>query len=154
MQFADIFRMYVHGCLDNRTLTGQDHNLVVGIIESRTDAPGVANAEGLPASGQPADHVTAVPLRGATFQDIRQIHIRLDCVCNIHARQSLGLVFLIQTFYLAIQAVSHLLEHDKGVGIGARVLTNSCYLFENMLNVGKIEITAKSEVLGSPVVAA
>ena len=63
-------------------------------------------------------------------------------------------IFPVQTLHFPVQTVSHLFEHDIGIGIFARMLSDSCNFFENVVYVCEVEISAKSEVLGSPVVAA
>ena len=77
-----------------------------------------------------------------------------DRMCNIHAPQSFFFIFPVQTLHFPVQTVSHLFEHDIGIGIFARMLSDSCNFFENVVYVCEVEISAKSEVLGSPVVAA
>ena len=153
-QFMYITDRHVHGRLNHRAFACQDHDLVVGIIECRTDAPGITHAERLTAPRQPTDHKTTVPQRDTTFQDIRQVDIRLDRMGDLHSLQPFGFIFTVQAFDLTVQTVPYLFQHDEGVGIGTRMLADSCYLFKNILYVSKIEITAKSEVLGSPVVTA
>ena len=73
---------------------------------------------------------------------------------DLHSLQPFGFIFTVQAFDLTVQTVPYLFQHDEGVGIGTRMLADSCYLFKNILYVSKIEITAKSKVLGSPVVTA
>ena len=73
---------------------------------------------------------------------------------DLHSLQPFDFILPVQPFDLTVQTMSHLFQHDKGVGIGTRMLANGCYLFKNILYVSKIEITAKSEILGSPVVTA
>ena len=107
-QFMHIFGRHIHGRLDYWTFACQDHNLVIGIVKRRTDAPRIAHAERFAAPGQSADHETTVPLRGTTFQDIRQVDICLDRMGDIHSFQPFGFVLPVQAFDLTVQTVPHL----------------------------------------------
>lgn len=84
-QFVYVTGRHVHSRLDHRAFAGEDHDLVVGIIERRTDAPRIAHAERLATPGQSADHETAVPLWSTTPEDIRQVDIRLDRMGDLHS---------------------------------------------------------------------
>ena len=77
-----------------------------------------------------------------------------DIVGDVHARQSFGLGQVEKAFHLAVQSVAHLLEHDIGIGILAGMLPHGGDAGKYFVHVGQIEITAESQVLGPPVVAA
>ena len=77
-----------------------------------------------------------------------------DIVRNIHAGQSFGFGHVEQTFYLAVQTMAYLFEHDIRIGILAGVLAHGRDAGKYFVNIGQIEVTAKSQVLGPPVVAA
>ena len=154
IQLPDILYLHVHHGLYNRTLGSQHDNLIIRIIERRTNSPGVTHAERFAATGQTADHKSAVPGRNTTFQHVRQIDMCLDRMSYIHPFQSFVFILLVQTFDLPVQTVSRLFEHDIRIGQLTRMLADRCNFFKDVIYVCEIEISAKSEVLGSPVVAA
>ena len=48
----------------------------------------------------------------------------------------------------------HLLQHDIRIGILARMLTESCNVCKNLVDIGQIEIAAQRKVFRPPVIAA
>ena len=143
-----------HG-LDDGAFAGQDSHFLVLIPEGGADAPRVADGEGLPASGQAADDVAPVPFFARCTQNVGQLDVVFYIMGDVHAGQSLGFGDAIEAFHLAVEAVSHLLQHDVGVGILARMmLPHGGYLGEYLVHVGQVEVAAEGQVLHPPVVAA
>ena len=105
----DVFHMHVHDGLDHGALRSQHNNLIVGVVEGGTNTPRVTYAERLATAGNATNHETTVPGRHATAQHIRQIHVLLDRLRDLHAFQALAFIELIQPLHLAIQAVAELL---------------------------------------------
>ena len=73
---------------------------------------------------------------------------------DVHALKPLGLALHVDTLDLAVKAVSHLLEHDVGVGALAGMLPHGGYVGKDFIDVGQVEVAAQREVLCPPVVAA
>ena len=154
LQFADAVGRHVEHGLYHRTLAGQHGYLVVLIPEGRTDAPRVADGKALAAARQAAHHVAAVPLPARRAQHVGQVHMFLYVVGDAHTRQPFGFGLVEQALHLAVQAVAHLLEHDVGIGILAGMLPHGGDAGKYFVDVGQVEVAAKGEVLGTPVVAA
>ena len=136
IQLMDLLHMYVHDGLDHGALRGQHDDLIVGVVESGTNAPRITYAERLATAGNATNHEPTVPGRHATAQHIRQIHMLLDRLRDLHAFQALAFIMLIQPLHLAIQAVAELLQHDVGVCVFAGMLSYGCDFFKYLMNVG------------------
>ena len=143
VQFLDVPRMNVHHGLDDRTFGGDHHDFLIGIIEGRTDAPRVAHGKHLAAPGQSADDKAAVPRRHAARQHLRQVDSILNSLRNLNTLQALGFAGGVELLHFAVEAVPHLLEHDIGVGIFARMLPHRRNIAEKFVHVCQIEIPAK-----------
>ena len=132
----DILHMHVHDGLDHGTLRSQHDDLIVGIVEGGTNAPRITHAERLATTGNTTYHETTVPGRYATAQDVRQIHMLLDRLRDLHAFQALAFIMLIQPLHLAIQTMAELLQHDVGVCVFAGMLTYGCDFFKYLMHIG------------------
>ena len=112
LQFADVVGSKVEGGLQYGTFAGQSHNLVVAIVERRTDAPGVAYGEHLARACQSAHHVAAVVVLHRGAQHVGHLDMGVNIVRNIGTFQSLFLSLDKQTLHLAVQTVSHQFQRD------------------------------------------
>ena len=56
-------------------------------------------------------------------------------------------------FHFAVETVSHEFKHDVGIAVDAWALALASKLFEDLVDVGHVEITTQTEVLCLPVVA-
>ena len=154
VQFPDVLRVNIHDRLDDRTLGGEHDHLVVGIIKGGTYAPGIPDAEHLATTRDATDHETAVPRRDASPEHVREIDPVLNGMGDVHACQSLALAIPEQTLHLAIQPVADLLEHDISIRILPRMLPRRGDLLEDLIDICQVEIAAKRQVLGPPIIAA
>ena len=109
IQLMDVFHMHVHDGLDHGALRRQHDDFIVGIIKGGTNAPWIAHAERLAATGDATNHEASIPSRHATAQDVRQIHMLLDRLRDLHTFQALAFIALIQSLHLAIQTMAELL---------------------------------------------
>ena len=153
IQLPDILYLHVHHGLYNRTLGSQHDNLIIRIIEGRTDSPRVPHAERLATTGDTANHETTIPARGTAFQHVRQINLILDGMRDIHPSQSFRLTLLVQALHFPVQPVSQLLQHDIRIGIFPGMLTDRRDLLEYFMNICQVEISANGKVLCTPVIA-
>ena len=76
-QFVHIVDCDIHYSLYYRAFGGYNHNLVVGIIECRTYAMGVAQCPYVTGSDGSAYYISAVPAWGCGAQDRRYVEIVL-----------------------------------------------------------------------------
>ena len=76
-----------------------------------------------------------------------------DIVGHPHTCQSLRLCQIEKTLHFTIKAMSYLLEHDISIGIFTGMLTDSCNTGKNLIHICHIEITAKCQILGTPVIS-
>ena len=73
---------------------------------------------------------------------------------DVHAGKAFGFGKVEHALHFAVEPVPYLFEHDVGIGILAGMLTDSSDASKNFIEVGQVEITAKGEIFGTPVVAA
>ena len=102
IQLPDILYLHVHHGLYNRTLGSQHDNLIIRIIEGRTDSPRVPYAKRLATTGDTANHETTIPARSTALQHVRQIDLILDGMRDIHPSQSFRLTLLVQALHFPV----------------------------------------------------
>ena len=73
---------------------------------------------------------------------------------DVHASQALTLTIPEQPLNLPIQPVADLLEHDISIRILPRMLPRRGDLLEDLIDICQVEIAAKRQVLGPPIIAA
>ena len=61
---------------------------------------------------------------------------------------------VVDALTLAVKTVTHQFEHDVGVVVDAGMLPIGGDFIEHLIHIGEIEVATKTQVLGSPVVAA
>ena len=88
------------------------------------------------------------------LQHIGHLHMIVDIGRYVRALQSLLPGFGKQSLYLSIQTVAHQFEGDVRVAIDTRRLSLRSQELEHLVDVGHVEVTTKTEVLGAPVIAA
>ena len=98
--------------LQHRTLAGNGNQFIITIIERRTDAPGVAHREHLATPRQTAHHITAVVVLHRRAQHVGHLHMLINILCDIGARQSLCRSLLIESLHLTVQTMAHQLQRD------------------------------------------
>ena len=123
------------------------------IVECRTDAPRVTYGEHLARARQTTHHVATIIVFHGGTQHVGHLYVVVDIVGNVRTLQSLFLSLNKQTLYFAVQSVSHQFERDIRVAIDARRLTLCRQETKNLVDVGHIEITTQTEVLGTPVIS-
>ena len=152
-QFPDGIGLHVERGLDDRTLAGQDHHLVILVPESRADAPGIPYREHLTASRQPTHHIAPVEMGHRRAQNVLHQYVVIDIPGNADAFQPQFLCLGEKPFHLAVQPVSHQFQRDERVTAEAGRLSLGGQEMEDLVDVRHVEITAQAEVLCPPVVA-
>ena len=89
LKLTDIFRRQIKRRLEHRTLTGKGYNLVITIIERRTNPPGIPHSEHLTRTCQSAHHITTVEMLHRCPQHISHLNVIIDIVCDVRTCQSL-----------------------------------------------------------------
>ena len=153
-QLLNFLSLQVEGGLEHRALTCQHHNLIILIIESRTDAPRVSHGEHLARTGDTANHITTIKVLHCGLEHIAHLHVVFDIVGDVEVFHLHRLGSHKVALHLSVEAVSHQLQHDVSIAVDARTLTFLGQLVENLIDIGHIEVAAKTEVLRLPVVAA
>ena len=151
-QFDDILAFQVERGLQDGTFAGQDDDLVVLVIESRTNAPRIANGKHLAASRQSAHHVTTVEIAHRGLQDVRHSDVVFNVTRNLAVLEPQLLGFREVALHLAVEPMAHQFERDIRVAIDAGALSLVGNLAENLVDVGHVEVSAETEVLGPPIV--
>ena len=63
-------------------------------------------------------------------------------VSDVHPSQSLGFSNVEEPFHFPIQPMSHLLQHDIGIGIFAGVLPHGSDAGKYLIHIGQVEVAA------------
>ena len=71
---------------------------------------------------------------------------------HAHTGQSFGLGLIEQSFHFPVESVPHLFEHDIGIGILTRMLSDGSDTGKHFVHICHVEVTAKGKVLRPPVV--
>ena len=154
-QLADVGGLHIHDGLNDGALGGDDHDLVVGVIEGGADAPRVADGEGLAAAGGTTDDKAAVPGPGSGLHDARKVDVPLHLSRHLQPRAPLvDFELSAQAVGLRVEQMAHLLEDKIRVGILAGVLPGGADLGEDVVRVREVEIAAEGQVAGAPIAAA
>ena len=154
IEFVNLFDRHIESGLYHRSLRSEHHHLVVDIPKCRTNAPRVAHGKALAATCDATHHITAVPATACPAKHIREVDVVLYGAGDFHTFETLLRETLIEVFHLAVEFVTEFFENDISVGIFARVLTVGGDFGKYFVYIGEIEVTAHSQVLGAPVVAA
>ena len=72
---------------------------------------------------------------------------------DVHTCQPFRFGKVEEALHFAIKAVSQLLQHDVGIGIFARMLTDGGNACKDFIHIRHVEVAAESKVLGTPVVS-
>ena len=152
LQFFNFLNRYIECCLNHRTFRCQDSYFIILIPESRTDPPRITNSERLTTSGQSADNISPIPLFTGRTQHIGKIDMLFNKPGDTHTRLPFCFCKIKETFYFPVETMPYLFEHNISIGIFARMLSDSCNAGKNLIHIRHIEITAKGQVLGTPVV--
>ena len=153
-EFVNAIGGHIECGLNDRTLGCHHQHLFVTIPESGTDAPGVSHGEHLAAAREAAQHIAAIEKGGGGAQDVGDVEVVFDVACQVSACKSLHVGDVVDAFTLAVKTVPHQFEHDVGVVVDAGMLPVGSDFIEHLIHIGEIEVATKTEVLGSPVVAA
>ena len=154
LKFRDVVCGEIEGGLNHRPLAGEHHHLIVTIIKSRPDTPRVAHGEHLARASHPAHHIAAVKVGHRGAQHVGHRDVVFNVVGDVRVLQSLLLGLPEEPLGLAVKAVAHQLQSDVRVAVNAGRLALFDQQLEDLVDVGHIEIAAKAEILGPPVVAA
>ena len=153
MQFFNIFYRDIKSCLNDRTFGSQHCNLFILIPESRTYPPRITYCKRFTASGQSANDISPVPFTAGGTQYVSQINMLFYIVGDSHACKPFGLGKVEHTFHFTIKPVPHLFQHDIGISILTGMLSNGCDTGKNFIYIRHVEVTAESQVLGTPIVS-
>ena len=152
LEFLDILCLQIEGGLDHRALRSQDYELIILIVERRTDAPGITHSEHLTRARETTHHITSIEMVHRGLQHIRHLHMVVDITGDGSALQALLTGLSVETLHLTIQTMAHQFERDIGITIDTRGLSLSSQERKDLVDVGHIEVTTQTEVLGAPVV--
>ena len=152
LQFFNFLHRHIECCLNHRTFRCQNSYFIILIPESRTDPPRITNSERLTTSGQSADNISPIPLFTGRTQHIGKIDMLFNKTGDAHSRLPFRFCKIKEAFYFPIETMPYLFEHNISIGIFARMLSDSCNTGKNLIHIRHIEITAKGQVLGTPVV--
>ena len=153
-EFVNAIGGHIECGLNDRTLGCHHQHLFVTIPESGTDAPGVSHGEHLAAAREAAQHIAAIEKGSGSAQDVGDVEVVFDVSCQVSACKSLHVGNVVDALALAVKTVPHQFEHDVGVVVDAGMLPVGSDFIEHLIHIGEIEVATKTEVLGSPVVAA
>ena len=143
-QLADVFTLQVESGLQDRTLAGQNDNLIVLIIESRSNTPRVTNGKHLTASRQTTHNISTIEVGHGGFQDILHLDMIINVAGNLLVYKSSLLGLNVITFNFTVKPMPHQFEHNIGIAIDARTLSLFGNFLEQLLYIGHIEITAEA----------
>ena len=153
LEFLDVLKFKVEGSLQHWALTCQDCYLIINIIKRGTDAPRISHGEHLSTTCNTTHHISAVEIRHCGLEHIAHENMLVDIVGDASALETKVLGIVVVALHLTVESVPHPLEHDITVTIDTRALSHGSNLVEYLIDVGHIEITAKTEVFRLPVVA-
>ena len=91
-------------------------------------------------------------LHGAT-EHIARLHMIVDVMSDVSALQPTLHCLVVESFHLAVKAVTHEFEGDIGVALDAWRLPLLGEHVEYLVHIGHIEIATQAEVLCPPVIA-
>ena len=124
LQLLDVLTLEVEGGLQHRALRGDDDDLVVLVVEARTDAPGVAHGEEVAAAGDATDDIASVEVGHGRLEHIGHLDMVLDVARDVLVLQSVVAGNDKVALHLAVEAMAHQLQQDIGVAIDARTLAH------------------------------
>ena len=153
LQFLDFLKRNIQSCLDNRTFGSKNSYLVILIPKCRPDAPRVTDSERFTASGQSTNNIPPIPFATGSTQYVCQINMFFYIMRDAHARKPFGFGKIEYTLHFTVKTVSHLFQHDICIGIFTRMLTNGSDTGKYFVHIRHIEVSAKSEILGTPVIS-
>ena len=154
LQFVDVVSLHAEGGLNDGSLGGHHQHLFVLIPEGRTDAPRVAHGKHFATARESAQHIAAIEHGGGGAEYVGDVDVVFDVVGDVGAFQPLLTCHPVDAFALAVESVTHQFEHDVGVVVDAWMLSFGGDVVEHLIYIGEIEVATKTEVLGTPVVAA
>ncbi len=68
-------KFHIHGCLNGRTLRGDNHDLLIMVIKSRPDSPGIAHGKEVAMTHHSGHRITSIPSFACSCQDLGHINV-------------------------------------------------------------------------------
>ena len=153
LKFMYVVTLYVECGLKNGALARKYYHLFVLVPESRTYAPWVSYGEHLAASGKSAHHISAVKVGHGCLKYVGYLYVVFYIVRYCNVLQSAFFCFNKVTLHFPVQTMPHQLQCNIAVAVYTGILSLLYQLCKNLIYIGHIEISAQTEVLGTPVVA-
>ena len=136
---------YSQNRLNHRPFAGQDHNLVISVVERRPYAPRISYSKAFAAAGHAADAVASVPGGGRTAEDVLNHHIVFDQTGDFATCPAIAVELPEKPLDLAVQPETQLLEQKVGIGILAGMLPAARHVAENLLDICQVEIPTQTK---------
>ena len=152
LQFLYVLTLKVECRLQYRALTCQHDNLIVSVIERRSDGPWVSDGEHLTRPCLSADDISAVKVLHGRFEDIAHLYVFFNIIGDGTFLKSEFLRLHEVALHLTIKPVPHQFQQDISVAVDAGTLSLVSKFFKDIPDVCHIEVAAHTEVLCFPVV--
>ena len=154
LELFHIGRDRVEGRLDDGPLGGRDDDLIVLVPKTRADAIGVAGDEGLSCSNNAPHYIAAIPIDRGTSQDVGHVEVVRDEPADFRVFVAIVLELAEGLFHFFIEEVADLLQDRDRVGLLFGVLSEFNQLFEELVDVGQVEVAGEGEGPAAPIVLA
>ena len=88
------------------------------------------------------------------LEHIGYLYIVFDIAGDVYAPEAFHMRIAIEAFHLTVEPMPHQFQRDIGVAVDTGRLTLLGEVFEDLVNVGHVEVATQAKVLRPPVVAA
>ena len=153
-QLPDIFVPEVECRLDHRALRSGDDDLVVAIVERRTDSGRVPHDKRVAMADHPRHRISPVPTAGRQ----RQYFLEVDVLGQHFGDVVLRIAFIFKIAVLivvfTIEEMTDALENRHRIGFCGRILPQLDQPVEQFVDIGQVKIPGQHQAPRHPVVLA